>query len=74
MDVMIVATKECSHRRGLSKELDEIGVEHRVVYAEDEPEICRQLVIRSSPNLVVNGAVVFRRQPTEQELRSFFMN
>lgn len=72
MDVMIIATKGCSHCTNLSKELDDLGVEHKLVFAEDEPELCQTLAIRHSPNLVVDGEVVFRRQPTEHELRDFF--
>ena len=69
MNVMIIATRECSHRASLAKELDDLGVEYRLVYAEDEPELVRRFNIRHSPNLVVNDEVKFRRQPTEQELR-----
>ncbi len=72
MNVMIIATKDCSHYRNLSKELNYIGVDHQVMYAEDEPELCQSLAIRHSPNLVVDGEVVFRRQPNESELRDFF--
>ncbi len=72
MDVLIIATKNCTHSPDMSKELDDIGVEHRVVYAEDAPELCQSLSIRHSPNLVVNGEVVFRRQPNEEELRKLF--
>jgi len=72
MDVMIVATKGCSHCQNLSKELDDIGIEHRMVYAEDEPELCQKLSIRHSPNLVVEGEVVFRDQVDEKKLREYF--
>ncbi len=72
MDVLIVATKNCSHCKNMSKELDDLGIKHHVVYAEDDAELCQQLQIRHSPNLVIDGEVVFRRQPTEDELRSVF--
>jgi len=72
MDVMIIATNGCSHCVNLSKELDDLGIAHRVVHAEDDVELCQKLAIRHSPNLVVDGEVKFRRQPTEQELREFF--
>jgi len=72
MDVLIVATKNCTHCNTMSKELDDIGVTHRVVYAEDAAELCQQLEIRHSPNLVVDGEVIFRKQPTEQELLTVF--
>lgn len=72
MIVMIIATKTCSHCKNMSKELDDIGIAHQLVYAEDEPDLCQSLSIRHSPNLVVGNKVIFRRQPTEEELREFF--
>jgi len=69
MDVMIIATKNCSHCNNLSRELKDLGVEYKLYYAEDEPELVKKLDIRHSPNLVVDGEVKFRRQPSEQELR-----
>lgn len=72
MDVIIIATRSCSHCQDMTKELQDIGVEHRILYAEEEPELCQSLSIRHSPNLVVDGEVVFRRQPSEQELREYF--
>ena len=52
--------------------MKDIGIEHRVVYAEDEVELCQRLAIRHSPNLLINGVVKFHRLPTEQELREYF--
>ena len=72
MSVLIIATRQCSHRKNLSKELNDIGIKHQVVFVEDEPELVKKLSIRHSPNLVIDGVVVFRRQPTERELRSYF--
>jgi glutaredoxin len=69
MNIMIIATKDCSHRSNLAKELHDLGVEYRLVYAEDEPELVQKYGIRHSPNLIVDDVVKFRRQPTEQELR-----
>ncbi|MBT8421537.1 MAG: thioredoxin family protein, partial [Gammaproteobacteria bacterium] len=65
MNVMIIATKDCSHFATLAKELSDLGVEHRLVFAEDEPDLVKKFSIRHSPNLVVDGEVKFRRQPTE---------
>ena len=72
MHVMIFATKNCSHSKNLSKELDDIGVEHYLVYCDDEPDLVKKYSIRHSPNLIVNGEVVFRKQPTEGELKELF--
>jgi len=72
VDIMIIATKGCSHCQNFSRELDDIGIEHRLTYAEEEPELCQSLAIRHSPNLIVDGEVIFRRQANEAELREFF--
>lgn len=72
MDVKLIVTRSCSHCKNFSKELDELGVQYSKLYVEDETDLCQSLEIRTSPNLVVNGEVVFRRQPTEKELRSLF--
>ncbi len=69
MDVLIIASKDCSHCASLSRELDDLGVDFRIVYAESEPELVQKYNIRHSPNLIVDGEVKFRRQPTEHELR-----
>ena len=72
MNVMILATRGCSHCKNFSRELDDIGIEHQVRYCDDEPELVQRYGIRHSPNLIVDDAVIFRRQPTEHELREFF--
>lgn len=72
MDVIIIATKVCSHRKDLEKELDCLGVPHRVCFVEDAPELVAKFSIRHSPNLIVDDQVVFRKQPSEIELRAYF--
>jgi len=69
MDILIIATKGCSHSSNLSMELNELGIKHRLVFAESEPELVEKYSIRHSPNLIVDEEVKFRRQPTEEELR-----
>ena len=72
MDVYIIATKACQHCQNMSRELDDLKVNHRVVFAEDSPYLCQSLSIRHSPNLIVDNQVVFRRQPSEHELKDYF--
>lgn len=72
MNVLLMATKNCSHCKNFSRELDDIGVEHEVLYCEDEPRLVEKYSIRHSPNLIVNDEVVFRCQPTEGELKELF--
>ncbi len=72
MNVFIIATKGCSHCANLKHELADLGIECDVKFAEDNPELVEKFSIRHSPNLVVNEEVVFRRQPTEEELKELF--
>ena len=72
MNVMIMATKECSHCKNFSRELGDIGIDHKVIYCDDNPVLVQKYSIRHSPNLIVDGTVVFRKQPTEDELQRFF--
>ena len=72
MDVMIIATKTCSHRPNLEKELEHLRIPHHVYFAEDHADQVEKFSIRHSPNLIVDDEIVFRGQPTETELRAFF--
>lgn len=72
MDVIIIATKDCTHRKNLEKQLESIHIPYRVCFVEECPDLVSKFSIRHSPNLVVDEDVVFRKQPTEIELHSYF--
>lgn len=72
MDVIIFATKSCSHRLNLEKELECLHIPYRVCFAENSPDLVQKFSIRHSPNLIVDDEVVFREQPTEEELHAYF--
>ena len=72
MDVMIIATKSCSHCNNMQKELECLNIPYRVCFAEDYADLVQKYSIRHSPNLIVDDEVVFRRQPSEEELRAYF--
>jgi hypothetical protein len=74
MDVMIIATKACSHRQNLEKELECLHIPYRVCFVEDHADLVEKFSIRHSPNLIVDDEVVFRKQPTEVELHAFFLH
>ncbi len=71
MNVTIVATRDCTHCANLQKELDDLGVEYEVKFVEENPDLVKKYAIRHSPNLIIDGEIVCRRQPTESELRQF---
>lgn len=72
MDVVIIATKACTHRKNLERELEQLRIPYRTRFVEDYGELVRKFNIRHSPNLVVDDEVVFRKQPTEVELHAYF--
>ena len=72
MDVMIIATKACTHRKNLEKELECLHIPYRMYFVEDRADLVQKFSIRHSPNLIVDDEVVFRKQPTEAELHAYF--
>ncbi|QKT04157.1 thioredoxin family protein [Ectothiorhodospiraceae bacterium 2226] len=72
MDVKVIATRTCTHRPNLERELRDLDIDYELVIVEERPEVIQQYAIRHSPNLVLDDQVVFRNQPSEGELRSFF--
>lgn len=73
MDVIIIATKSCTHRSTMERELQDLGVNYIVVYVEDNPEIVSRYAIRHSPNLIINDKVVCRSLPREGELKTLIL-
>ena len=47
-------------------------IPYRVFLVEDCADLVQKFAIRHSPNLVVDDEVVFRKQPSEQELHAYF--
>ena len=72
MDVKIIATRSCSHRLDLQRELNEMDIPFELLFVEEHPDMVVTHSIRHSPNLLVNDEVVFRGQPSPQELQQFF--
>lgn len=73
MNVTIIATRGCSHRANLERELQDLGVDYELIIVEEEPEFIEEFDIRHSPNLMIDGEIVCRRQPSESELRNLLM-
>jgi len=69
MNIEIVATRHCSHCQNMERALRSLGVLYDVLYAEEQPELVRQLGIRGSPNLVVDRRLVFHGQKTSAQLK-----
>jgi len=48
MDVMIIASETCTHGKNLARELDDLGIDYRLVHVEAEPELVEKYNIRHS--------------------------
>jgi glutaredoxin len=74
MNVIIVATRTCHHRHLLERQLQALGVPYQVQYVDEYPHLVEEHTLRSSPNLLVDGTLVFRamqtRLPSEAQLRA----
>lgn len=74
MDVLIIATKDCNHRPLVEEQLKKINIPYEVQYVDEHPDLIKKYEAHSSPNIIVNGEVVFRANherslPTDEELK-----
>lgn len=69
MKVTIVATKTCRHCPQLERNLKDLAIPYDVIYAEDNSKLCEEHCIVRSPNIMVDGKVVFQGMPTLFELK-----
>ena len=58
MNVKVIATRRCSHRPNLERELKVLGVAYEFVFIEDQPELVWSMDIRHSPSLAIDGEVL----------------
>ena len=72
MDVIIAVTKSCGHCPIIKRELDEMDIPYRVHYLEDHPGWVEKFNLRGSPNLIVDGELIFRKMPEIKDLKDFF--
>jgi len=70
MNVELVVTKTCHHCPMLETELKELEIPYSVLYIEDNPEIQERFGLRSSPNIMVDGELVFRGMPSKEQLQA----
>jgi glutaredoxin len=77
MKILILATKNCNHRPQLETRLKKMNIPYNLKYVEEHPELATRFKIHSSPNIIVDGEVVFRGEgeqslPSKQELKMLF--
>jgi len=72
MRVQLLVTKTDFCLPNLEQEFEYLRINYDVEYIEDHPELVSAHKIRHSPNILVDGKLVFQRQPSELELKSYF--
>jgi hypothetical protein len=73
MDVQLLVTHTDFCLPNLKRKLDDVGINYSVEYIEENPTLVESNHIRHSPNILINGSLIFRYQPTIAELRTFFL-
>jgi len=73
MDVQLLVTQTDSGLLDLKRKLDDVGIDYSVAYIEDNANLVESNHIRHSPNILINGSLIFRSQPTIAELKTFFL-
>ncbi len=63
MKLLILATKNCNHRKILEQRLNALGVPYEVKYFEENPDLMETLQLQQSPNIIIDDQVVFKAAP-----------
>tara|TARA_R110002095_G_C4195892_1_gene234438 strand:- start:31 stop:228 length:198 start_codon:yes stop_codon:yes gene_type:complete len=61
MKVQLLVTKTDFNLPNLEREFQDLGVDYKVEYVEEQPEMVSALNIRHSPNIIVDGELAFQR-------------
>ncbi len=73
MHVQLLVTHTDSCLPNIKRELDDAGINYCVEYIEENPELVEFHHIRHSPNILINGSLIFRDRPSKGELQTFFL-
>lgn len=71
VQLLVTHTDFCIHN--LQRELDNVGIQYQIDYIEDNPQQVNAYHIRHSPNIFIDGKLVFRYQPTPSELKTLLV-
>lgn len=72
MNVELAVTRSCRHCSIIEAELKKLGVPYSIRYVEDDAEFQKKHTIKGSPNILVDGELVFRGMPAISDLREYF--
>jgi len=71
MDITLLVTRSCHHCALIEKELNARHFEYEVQYAEDNPALASRFGVKQSPNIIVNGELIYRGMPDLPELQNY---
>jgi len=74
MRVQLLVTRTDFSLPNLINECQDLGIEYEVAYVEKNPDLVREMNIRHSPSVIIDGKLAFRRQPSESELRDYVID
>ncbi|MDD2631144.1 MAG: thioredoxin family protein [Bacteroidales bacterium] len=63
MNITIAATKTCNHRPLLEEQLQDAGLQYKLQYFEDHPELVEKYRLKTSPLLIVDDELVSAGMP-----------
>lgn len=72
MNVELAVTRSCHHCPLIEAELKKLGVPYSIRYVEEDAELQKKHTIKGSPNILVDGELVFRGMPAISDLRAYF--
>lgn len=72
MKVELAVTRSCRHRALLETELKRLGIPCSIRYVEEDEEFQKKHAIKGSPNILVDGKLVFRGMPAISDLEAYF--
>jgi predicted thioredoxin/glutaredoxin len=65
MKIKIAATKTCNHRPILEQQLQDAGLQYKLEYFEDHPELIKKYGLKISPLFIVDEKVVTVGMPEQ---------
>ncbi len=72
MNVEPAVTKTCHYCPIIEAELKKLGIPYSIRYVEEDVEFQKKHKIKGSPNILVDGELVFRGMPAISDLRAYF--
>ena len=72
MNVELAVTRSCHHCPIIEVELKRLGVPYSIRYVEEDETLQKKHNLKGSPNILVDGKLVFRGMPAVSDLRAYF--